>query len=496
MAKDAKSFLRHALTYGGGTLLLQAASVLLLPLYTRYLSPAEFGVLDVLNRLGEVLCICLMVNGISKAAVAFYRQAEDEEDRARTAATLTLFLAAILGGIGLLVVPLAGGAGEFFGMHDSALLTFGVLTALLQATTAIPLALMQSRLESGAFTWANISMFVMRVSLTILAVVGLGWGLWGILAASALTSAVAGGLLTMREFTRGSWRPNLRRIPEMARYAIPFVPAGLFWFLLYYADRFFLLRWSGQEELGLYALGARLAEAVGAFSIVPLQRVWSAEMFDAFERPDAPVIVGRIFTRLLGVYLFVGLGLCLLKDEVIHLLGSDRYAGAGVTVSLLVLAHYFSNASNLLDAAFYVRRQTHWKAWLNCVGALITVTLFVWLIPIYGATGAAGALLVGSIFYAAITFLVSQRVFSVRYEPVRVSGTLILAIIVYLGSQLLGTGATAIPGKLLLWASWPVLLIVLRLVTAEEKRYAMDTWHSALARLRVPVVEASADAGK
>ena len=114
-------------------------------------------------------------------------------------------------------------------------------------------------------------------------------------------------------------------------------------------------------------------------------------MFDAFERPDAPIVIGRIFTRLLGVYLFVGLGVCLLKDELIHLLGSDRYAGAGATVSLLVLASYFSNASNLLDAAFvYVRRQTHWKAWLNLAGAVLTVTLFAWLIPTYGAIGAGG----------------------------------------------------------------------------------------------------------
>ena len=130
MANDSRSFLRHALTYGGGTLLLQAASVLLLPLYTRYLSPAEFGVLDILNRLGEVLCICLMVNGISKAAVAFYRQAETEKDRARTAATLTLFPRRHPRRDRPACRALAGGASEFVGMHDRALLAFGVLTPL------------------------------------------------------------------------------------------------------------------------------------------------------------------------------------------------------------------------------------------------------------------------------------------------------------------------------------------------------------------------------
>ena len=53
MAKS--SFLRHAAVYGAGNLLVSAAGLLLLPLYVRCLSEAEYGTLDVFNRLGEYL---------------------------------------------------------------------------------------------------------------------------------------------------------------------------------------------------------------------------------------------------------------------------------------------------------------------------------------------------------------------------------------------------------------------------------------------------------
>ena len=62
MAKS--SFLRHALVYGAGEALVSAAGFLLLPLYVRALSPEEYGDLDYLNRLGEIVLLCLLFKGL------------------------------------------------------------------------------------------------------------------------------------------------------------------------------------------------------------------------------------------------------------------------------------------------------------------------------------------------------------------------------------------------------------------------------------------------
>src|SRR5207302_699127 len=66
MAKQS-SFLWHAAVYGGGNLLVYAAGFLLLPLYVRCLSESEYGTLDVFNRLGEVVILCLLYNGLRQA---------------------------------------------------------------------------------------------------------------------------------------------------------------------------------------------------------------------------------------------------------------------------------------------------------------------------------------------------------------------------------------------------------------------------------------------
>jgi len=478
------SFLKHAAVYGLGTLLLQAASFVLLPLYTGYLTPAEFGVLEILNRIGNVLVICLMVNGIRMATLTFYRQAENQRQRESTAATVVLGLMILLFGCGSLVIVFAGTLGTLIGIDDTVLLAFGVLAFLLESTTLIPLVLMQARLESGSYVCTTVAMLLCRITLAILAIAVLGWGIWGVFASTAVTAGTFGLVLTLRELAKGSFRPDFAKLREVARYALPFVPGGLCFFVLHSGDRFFLVRCAGTEEVGLYALGYKLVLAVGMFSTAPLMKVWSARMYDAFEGPEAPARVGRVFTGVLGAYLFVGMGLCLLKDEAVALLSPASFAAATAVVSPLVLAYYFLTAADLMDSAFYVRRRTGLKPWIAATSTLVMLALYAWWIPPFGAMGAARATLVGFLFHAALTWGVSQRVFRVQYQTRRLAVMLGLAIALTLASRGLGTGIGAVVGKLALWALWPTLLWSWKIVSEDEKAWAADTARNILGRLR------------
>ncbi len=484
MTGKKKSFLAHAAVYGIGSFLVQGASIILLPLYTRCLTPAEYGVLEILNRIGQVIVICLMVNGIRMATLTFFCQANDEREREQTAVTVSLFLLMIIFGCGALVACFADYIGPLVGIDSPTLLVFGVLAVLIEATTIIPLALMQARVESGYYVCTTLAMCVCRIGLTIIAVAALGWGILGILAASAFTAGAFGGVLTLRECLRGSFRPDWSRLRDIAKFAIPFVPGGLCFFVLHSGDRFFLMRSVGAEQLGLYALGYKLAVAVGMFSSTPLHRVWGARMYDIFEAPDAPTIIGRVYTRILAAYLFVAVCLCTLQDEVITLLGSPEYAGATAVLAPLVLACLFLNGADLMDSAFYVRRRTSLKPWIAAASTVVILGLYAWLIPQYGAQGAAYATLFGFLFHAIVTLAVSQRVFPVQYEFARLAGMLGLAIAIVIMARWVGSGLGTIPAKLALCAAWPVLLWSTGLISNQEKRWAITAIQRARTCLR------------
>jgi len=304
------------------------------------------------------------------------------------------------------------------------------------------------------------------------------------LAAAALTAAATTLLLLGREIALGGLRPDRATLTAMAWFALPFIPGGLGFFLLHSGDRFFLMRYADAAALGLYALGYKLAFSVSQFSRSPLYMVWNTQMHQAAFREDAPAVFGRAFSRILAAYLAVGLGLCLLADEVAVLLGGPRYAGAGPVIPIVVLAYYCLTAADLMDAGFYVSRRTVWKTPITMASTAVMLGLYALLIPGHGAPGAALATLGGFAFHAVLTWRVTQRVFPVRYEWGRTLPALGLAVLVWLASRLVPPGPWAMPLKAALWPAWVLALWYGRLVSSFEKQQAREMIVAALTRMR------------
>jgi O-antigen/teichoic acid export membrane protein len=470
------SFFRHAFLYGLSSALVQAGGVLLVPLYTRCLSKADFGALEVLGRCAEMASMLLLVNGLRQGLVAFYHQSGTDRERERLfRATMLLVLGTALS-VGTLLMAVAGPVCTFFrpdsGPGISAgLLRLAVLGVLVEPLAQLPMALLQARLESTTFVLVTLGQFVVRVLLCVAMIVWLGYGVPGVFLATALTTGVFGVCLSVRELFRGGGWPGRHQIEDLLRFALPFLPVALCGFVLQHGDRFFLLSWHGEEEVGVYGLGCRVAMAVSTFSLAPLQMVWSARMFRAGERPDAPRVFGLAFTRILGAFVLVGLAACLFQEEAALVLGGRAYARAARVVTPVVLAGLFLTAAVLMDAGFYVRRRTGLKLGITLSAAALILVLYALLIPPYGAMGAALATLGGFAFLAGCTWRVAQRVFPVEYEWGRVIALVSLAAGLWLLSRLLPEAGWAVLAKFGLWLLWPLLVWVLGIPSAAEKGY-------------------------
>jgi O-antigen/teichoic acid export membrane protein len=465
------SFFRHAAVYGLASLLLQAAGLVLLPLYTRHLSPGDFGLLEVLGRTAEVLTTCLFVGGVRQALVALHQQAEGEHERRQVAgAALVVMMAVCLAGGGLMLV-LARPLSTLLDAGGPGLLLLATASVLLEIFWLVPLTLVQARVESGTYLVATVSQFLVRVALSVVMVAWCGLGVAGVLGAMALTSGLYAVVVTGRELLWSAAWPDLRRVRDLLAFALPFLPGGLCFFAINYGDRFFLLHWQGREEVGTYSLGYKLALAVGTLSLNPLQMVWGVQMYREARAPEAPAIFGRAFSRILAAYVLVGLGLCLFQDEVVAVLGGPAYAGAAAIIAPVVLAGLFQTTAALMDAGLYVCGRTGLKLGLTALATVVTLTFYVLLIPSHGSMGAALATVAGFAVLAIGTWRVTQHVFPVAYEWGRVSGMMALAVGLWLLSRMLPPTAWAAPMKMSLGLLWPVLLWQLGLVSNEEKQY-------------------------
>jgi O-antigen/teichoic acid export membrane protein len=466
-----QSFLRHALIYGVGSVLVQAASFFLLPIYTRCLTPAEYGTLEVLNRFAECVLVFLLFGGIRQAALAFHGQSTDRlaQQRVIGSTTLLVLVTALAGGC--LMMVLCGPLSRALVAGSAGLLRLAVWAMILDGLNFVLLVGPQARQQPLFFVMLTATQFLLRLACSIVFVVGLGWGVSGVLWASVIASGLHAVVLVVRQFPGSQASVDWRTLRSLGRFATVFLPSGLAFFVLNHGDRFILREFGGLEVVGTYALGYKLALGVVFFSRASLGTVWNARLYEAAREADAPRLFGRVFTRWLAAYLWGGLGLCLFQDEVVRLVSGPAYAEAAAVIAPVALAYLFLLAADLMDGAFYIAQRPELKTLAALASLLVTCLLYFGLIPRWGALGAAYATLSGFLFHAGLTLIMSQRVFRVRYEWQRLASLLALGAVTWAASRSLPGTPWAMILKGLVWLCLPGFFWLAGSMNAEEKRW-------------------------
>ncbi|MDR3111534.1 MAG: lipopolysaccharide biosynthesis protein [Planctomycetaceae bacterium] len=423
---NSNSFIKHTLIFGIGGVIMHFAPVLLFPLYTNYLTPGIYGTLDILYRTADIINTVLMVSGIRLAALTFFRQAESEEERRRVAVTVTLFTWALVTAAILLTALFAGHINLFLKLGDTRLLLFGLTTAFLDTLIGVPLALTQARLESVRYIMITSSMLVARVALCVYFIAFLKLGIWGALGSQFIVTIVFGVLLTIREARIGLCLPDLSKLNDIIMFSLPFIPVGILFFFYTNADRYFVLTSDYYAEpktalaaIGLYVLAERLVGFANVFGSMPMNTVWSAEMYDIYKQLDASEAFGRFTLRIMCVHTFCVLGICTFSTELILAICDNSYRRAIDLVPLFGVMSCLTQLSLQAENTFYITRKTYYKIVNNTAALPLVLLLMYILVPRYGIMGAAIALTITKFFSTVVTYVITLRLFRVKYPLTR-----------------------------------------------------------------------------
>jgi O-antigen/teichoic acid export membrane protein len=470
-SRDAKKFLQHAAIYGLGAVSVQLVGIVLMPLYTRKFTTEEYGVLVTLYRIGEILNICLMMNGIRQATFNFWGKAKHNDEKRHLPATVALFTVIVLvGGTGFAILGADVLAAKLH-IEDSRLLACGIIAMLLQASTVMPMALMQARMESTWFVCSSLLILFCQLSLVIFSVLVLDMREWGVVMAMIITYGFFGLVLTTRELAKSPLMPDAKQLWEITKFAAPFIPTGLCFFVLHSGDHFFLWQYCGAAVAGVYGLGYRIAKGVVMLSFQPFFQVWTAWMYDVYKKPGREIAFGQAYSRILSSLLLAGLGIVVFQDEVLAVLGSPAFAASASVIAPLVLAHVFLTLATLIDSGFYVKRRTDIKPWVAAATTVVMLLAYYILIPAWGSQGAAWATLIGFMFYCGLNLIVAHRVFPAVIEYRRLITMVSMAVSIGLCSRWLGLSVPAFFAKCVLFVFFP-LGVWYWVADSDEKEFA------------------------
>ncbi len=268
MVIESRNMLRQLSIYSFYTMVQKAVGFLMLPFYTRYLDPAHYGTLELVEIIAAVFCMFAGA-GMGYAVFKFYYQCDTKQEQDRlvsTALTSILLLHLLATVIGLLFSrPLSILVFGSPGYSSYLMLIF--IRIITEGAISLGIDYLRIINRAALFGVLSLTRLVSTIGLNIWFLMR-GMGVQGLLLSSITGAALIGIPLTIFLYSRLGFHFDKARVAPLFRYGTPFIAVSIGQFIINSADRFFLQRYTDLTQVGIYSLGYRLGFTVDRKSVV------------------------------------------------------------------------------------------------------------------------------------------------------------------------------------------------------------------------------------
>ncbi len=417
-----KRLAKGAAIYGTGVVLNRFITLLLLPLFTAYLSPKEFGIIAILTML-SVLLSCIFSFGIGVSIGIYYFIGEETKQKADTIwmATFVLVLASFI----LLTIGVVGSEKIAFAALGSTEYRFLVILALVNTSLEISaqpsLAYLQFEEKSTQFVIISVVTTLITLGSSILFIAVLEKGLIGLMEAgviSRLMSFIIYFFIVVRSLKLSI---NLPLAKKLIRTGLPYVTGALCFFLIQYADRYMLEIFCGLKVVGIYSVGYSLGMVMILF-VAAFSSAWTP-YFNSFvnNQQEAKNLFGKVLE-----YYIMGMGvLCLcmflFAMPVVVVMTTEPFYGAYSVVGLIALSQLLYGCYIIFLPGLYFAKKSGKVNLIIIVASCINIILNLILIPKWNMLGATFATVVSFLAMAVATHFTAKKYFVIHFDRLKIA---------------------------------------------------------------------------
>jgi O-antigen/teichoic acid export membrane protein len=471
------SYLRRLLRTGAAYQLADAVSKLvalaLLPVYTRHLTPADYGTAELILTTIILSSIVLRL-GLGEAFVRFHYLDADPERRRRLARTATGTLLAITTVAALVIAVFAAPVSRVLlpGTEQVDVVRAGALGLWAFTNLELMYALLRVEERARDFAIASLINVGLTVVLTVTLVVFADQGAFGLVLGNyAASAAVLVGLWWVERHAIGL--PSRPQLGPMLRFGLPTVPAEVSVFAIFFVDRMWLYRAESPDEAGLYSLSVKLAGIV-VFTVRAFQLAWPPLAYSIVDDAEA----SRVYARVATYYvLFTGLvvaGIALLGRWVVRIFAAPEFYAAHEALTWVALGWALYGLFLVLVAMAGRAQVTVRNAPAALCGLVVNVLLLVVLVPSLGIAGAGLALVGAYAVMLVAMWALTRKLFPVAFEWSRLARfVLVVGGLTTVAELLLPTdGVLGFVTRAVVLALLPLALVASRFFRPGELRAA------------------------
>lgn len=419
-----KKAVKQFLTYGVGSIARSALTFLLLPLYLRYFSTEEYGVISILAIIITLSGIFLTA-GVVSGLFRLYYDSEVTKRRKLVGITWLWYSFGGIAGLFLLYI---------FSFRISILLFNTVeyrqairllgYYLLLYFLMEIPFNLLRLEKKSILYVGFSLAQVLTDFCLKILFVAYLKRGVNGYFESSIITHILIICAMMPYVLKYITVSLKLEYFKELLKLGFPFIFSSIAIWTLTVSDRFILNYFSGVGEVGVYSLADKFASIFNIVLFKPSALFW-APFFFSFANKNSEEAIKGLLDKSLKYFLIIGsflyLAISLGSVDIMKILKNyfgarQEYLSALDLIPILTLGPFLYLLTRQAGYALLYIKKPKYSAIASCVAAGANIVLNLLIIPVLGSLGAALTTAFSYLLYIILIYWWSQKKYRVNYH--------------------------------------------------------------------------------
>ena len=409
-----KKVLGESVIYGLSKFIGVFASLLLTPIYTRILSKGDYGIMDIFLTWNNLL-LTILPFGLMGALIRYYP--EYKRDIKSMTGTILVFLL-VVGGLyclTLLSFQETIISGVFNNQITFELYLINIAIVIGSVFFSFSLSILRCEFKKTIFLLLSLLNIFLIVTLGFIFVYFDQMGVIGFFRASLITVVIMNilGFIAVRKKIALNWNRTIFR--QLFNYSIHVLGVNILFQLVTFLDRKIILNYSSVDQLGIYAIGAKISSILNLiFSALLLG--WRPRAMTLKDNPDLKKIM-QVLHDFSWIALFPIIFLFFIFNKEIIQFYAPSYNAALLVIFFLSMSIIFIGFNNLFyNTGLLILSKTKYITYASLISISTNTTISILLAPRYGINGVAFGTFVGSFLWVIMQYLFNRKLFKIKFN--------------------------------------------------------------------------------
>lgn len=377
-----KKLAKNSFVFAIGTMGSKLILLLLVPLYTYYLTTEEYGITDLIITTTSLLFPIISAN-IFDSVLRFVMEKDESKEKVITNA----FFVSLIGiGIFFVLYPFIR-----IVVSDVSLVNYFYIILIFQIFQTILGQFTRAVGEVRSFALNGIVMAIVTGVSNVILLTFFQLGIDGYLISIILSNVISIFYLSLKVKILSQIHFSLidyAFIKKMLKYCIPIIPNSIMWWLINASNRYFILFFVGASANGIYAVANKIPNILSLVGTVFYQ-AWQLSAIEEYKNKNNSIFYSKIFGIYSAVLLLGSSFIILLSRFIMQVFMAEQYYEGWKVIPFLLLSVVFSSLSSFLGANYLAAKQTNGVFKTSMYGGLVSLILNAILVPSMGIQGSA-----------------------------------------------------------------------------------------------------------